>query len=230
MMKKRYIFLILLSITIMLITASCSQNGSTKDSSPDDTPDNHTEQSSTTTDKTDDPDAKTYTETAYILDIDLENNSIMIGASVDTDYESQTCVFIKDDTDILIDLATSSLEKLSIGNPILITYTGGIAESAPAQMHHPVKIEVVKTITETVYVLDINLESNYILVGESLDTDYWSQTAVFIKENTMILIHGESSKLEDLSIGDRISFTSDGSILESAPAQIPWTFQIEVIQ
>ena len=230
MMKKRYIFLILLSITIMLITASCSQNGSTKDSSPDDTPDNHTEQSSTTTDKTDDSDAKTYTETAYILDIDLENNSIMIGASMDTDYESQTCVFIKDDTDILIDLATSSLEKLSIGNPILITYTGGIAESAPAQMHHPVKIEVVKTITETVYVLDINLESNYILVGESLDTDYWSQTAVFIKENTMILIHGESSKLEDLSIGDRIIFTSDGSILESAPAQIPWTFQIEVIQ
>ena len=231
MLKKHYIFLILLSITIMLITASCSQNGSTKDSSTGETPDNHTEQSSNpTTDKMDDLTSKTYTETAYILDIDLENNTIMIGASMDTDYESQTCVFIKDDTDILIDLATSSLEKLSIGNPILITYTGGIAESAPAQMHHPVKIEVVKTITETAYILDIDLEYNYILVGESLDTDYWSQTAVFIKENTMILIHGESSKLEDLSIGDQIIFTSDGSILESAPAQIPWAFQIEVIE
>lgn len=145
MAKKRYIILILLSITIMLITASCSQNDSTKDNSTSETPDNHTEQSSnTTTNKTDNLAGKTNTETAYILDIDLENNSIMIGAFMDTDYESQICVFIKEDTDILINLASSNIENLAVGDAILITYTGGIAESAPAQMHHPVKIEVIE--------------------------------------------------------------------------------------
>ena len=81
---------------------------------------------------------------AYILDIDLQNNTIMIGASMDTDYFQQTHVLLKDSTTILINGIPSQLEYLAIGNQILITYTGGIAESAPAQMHWPSQIEVIE--------------------------------------------------------------------------------------
>ena len=145
MAKKRYIILIYLSITIMLITASCSQNGSTKDTSTSETPKHHTEQSSNSTpDTMDNLEGKTYTNTAYILDIDLQNNTIMIGASMDTDYFQQTHVLLKDSTTILINGIPSQLEDLAIGNQILITYTGGIAESAPAQMHWPIQIEVIE--------------------------------------------------------------------------------------
>ena len=172
-----------------------------------------------------------YREPAYILDINLANNTIMIGRALDTDYEMQTRVFIKEDTEIIVDARQSSIKSLAVGEAILITYTDGIMESAPAQMHHPTQIEVIKPYTQTVYILDINLEYNYIMTGDSLDTDYMEQTKVLLKDSsTSILINGSPARLEYLTVGSKISLTSTGDILESAPAQMPYPLQIEVLE
>ena len=171
-----------------------------------------------------------YTESAFILNINLENNTIMIGSTLDSDYEMQTRVYIKEDTEIIVNARPSSIKSLAVGDAILITYTDGIMESAPAQMHHPTQIEVVKPYTQTVYILDINLEHNYIMVGESLDTDYTMQTRVFINDITTILINGTPSHLENLTVGSQISLTFIDGIMESAPAQMTWPIQIEVLK
>ncbi|MBQ8518907.1 MAG: hypothetical protein IJ455_04765 [Agathobacter sp.] len=218
-------------MTITFITSSCSTCNPTKGSCGTEIS-NKPSESITDTDfnETNDLMDITDSETAYILDIDLENNSIMIGETLNTDYFCQTEVFLKEDTRILMDLNYSNIDDLAIGTLILIAYTGGIAESAPAQMHHPVQIEVIKTHTETAYIVNINLECNYIMIGNSLDTDYFQQTQVLLKDNTTILINGIPAQLEDLSIGNQISITFTGDILESAPAQMTYPIEIEVIK
>lgn len=209
-MKKSIAYFVVFSIVVCLIASSCAPNNL----SP-----NTTENANTV-----------FSQTAYILDIDLENNTLMIGNTLDINYESQTCIFIEKETEILKDLKQSSIQSLAIGDFIFITYTGGIAESAPAQMHHPVEIKVMKPVTEIVYILNIDISNNTIMVGTSMDTDYFDQVKVHIKESTSILIDGIPSQLDQLSIGDQISLTSTGEIMESAPAQLHWPIQIEVIK
>lgn len=227
-MIKKLIYITILSITIPLLFTSCSPNNSSNDTVQ--TEISNTQTSSIPLEDTNNELPIFYRKFAYILDINPENNTIMIGTTLDADYEMQTCVFIKKDTEIIVDARQSSIKSLAVGDAILITYTDGIMESAPAQMHHPTQIKVVKPYTQTVYILDINLEHNYIMVGESLDTDYTMQTRVFIKDITTILINGTPSHLENLTVGSQISLTSIGGIKESAPAQMHHPTQIEVLE
>lgn len=84
------------------------------------------------------------TITEYILDINTTYNYLMIGPTMDTDYDSQTRVNISDKTAILINGTPSKLEDLVIGDKISITWDGFYIETVPAQISGVSKIEVVE--------------------------------------------------------------------------------------
>lgn len=92
----------------------------------------------------DDTHVKTHIDTAYILSIHFDDDSILIGPSLDTPLEEQTRVFLKKNTKIIINGTTRNRLYLSIGEQISITYTGTTTDHTPREIHNPVLIEIDK--------------------------------------------------------------------------------------
>lgn len=146
---NKFFTLFLLGIIILFNLGACSQlnsdfqTQSSENLEPNTIPNNINSQlpsSSSTTEIF----TITDTEIFIITDIDLQHSTIMVGNSLDTDYEMQTRVFINEYTQIFVNGNLSDLEALSIGNQIELTYTGGVLESAPSQIISPLQIEVIE--------------------------------------------------------------------------------------
>ena len=146
---NKFFTLFLLGIIILFNLGACSQlnsdfqTQSSENLEPNTIPNNINSQlpsSSSTTEIF----TITDTEIFKITDIDLQHSTIMVGNSLDTDYEMQTRVFINEYTQIFVNGNLSDLEALSIGKQIELTYTGGVLESAPSQIISPLQIEVIE--------------------------------------------------------------------------------------
>ena len=90
----------------------------------------------------DDTHVKTHIDTAYILSIDFDDDSILIGPSLDTPLEEQTRVFLKKSTQIIINGTPRNHLYLSVGEQISITYIDTTTNDIPAEIHSPVLIEI----------------------------------------------------------------------------------------
>lgn len=138
---NKFFTLFLLGIIILFNLGACSQlnsdfqTQSSENLEPNTIPNNINSQL---------PSSSSTTEIFIITDIDLQHSTIMVGNSLDTDYEMQTRVFINEYTQIFVNGNLSDLEALSIGNQIELTYTGGVLESAPSQIISPLQIEVIE--------------------------------------------------------------------------------------
>ena len=138
---NKFFTLFLLGIIILFNLGACSQlnsdfqTQSSENLEPNTIPNNINSQL---------PSSSSTTEIFTITDIDLQHSTIMVGNSLDTDYEMQTRVFINEYTQIFVNGNLSDLEALSIGNQIELTYTGGVLESAPSQIISPLQIEVIE--------------------------------------------------------------------------------------
>lgn len=189
----------------------------------------------------DDTHVKTYTETAYLFSIHYGDHSILIGPSKDTPLEEQTRIYIKDYTRLISSTGTFNFLFLSAGIWIDITYSDALDDNIAVQISTDVDLDnipatdlgiydVIYDYLTTEYIIAINTTYNYLMIGPTMDTDYESQTQVNIGDNTAILINGIPSKLENLTIGDKVSITWEGAYIETAPAQISGVTKIEVVE
>lgn len=189
----------------------------------------------------DDSHVKAHTETAYIFSIHYEDHSIQIGPSKDATPEEQKRIYIKDYTRITCNTGASNFLFLSAGTWISITYSDALDDTIAVQISTDVDLDnipatdlgiydVIYDYLTTEYIIDINPSYNYLMIAPTMDTDYDSQTRVNISDKTAILINDTPSKIEELSIGDKISITWDGAYLETVPAQISGVSKIEVVE
>lgn len=224
--KKKLIFILIIILPCILIAII----GSIR--SPKDTPTEPTETNSENDSTFSEiPDTMT-TETilastlsGIITDIHIENSYLMIGETMEADYYSQTQVSVNENTLILMKDAPISLSELSIGYYISVKYTGGIVESAPAQLLNPSQI-VVTTFDETGVITEINPENSCLMIGNTAYTDYKSQTMLSINENTDIMVDGILSSINELMTGDYITIQYSGEILGSGPTRLDFPLQI----